>query len=84
MFVPVNQDHSPGSINAFGGPGATVGINAFGPGGDGNGAGGSIDGRKAALPLEFKNDKQSGDAGSGHAPITQSVKDAALYSQLQS
>ncbi|KAJ1719413.1 hypothetical protein LPJ61_006310, partial [Coemansia biformis] len=23
MFVPVNQDHSPGSINAFGGPGAT-------------------------------------------------------------
>ncbi|KAI9504404.1 hypothetical protein BX070DRAFT_222114, partial [Coemansia spiralis] len=27
MFVPVNQDYSSGSINAFGGAGSTVGIN---------------------------------------------------------
>ncbi|KAJ2174962.1 hypothetical protein IWW41_001588, partial [Coemansia sp. RSA 2522] len=30
MFVPVNQDYSNGSINAFGGAGSTMGINAPG------------------------------------------------------
>ncbi|KAJ2825065.1 hypothetical protein IWW50_003029, partial [Coemansia erecta] len=28
MFVPVNQDYSNGSINAFGGAGSTLGINS--------------------------------------------------------
>ncbi|KAJ2910955.1 hypothetical protein GGI21_000341 [Coemansia aciculifera] len=31
LFVPVNQDYSNGSINAFGGAGSTLGINAFAP-----------------------------------------------------
>ncbi|KAJ2690572.1 hypothetical protein IWW39_000666 [Coemansia spiralis] len=30
LFVPVNQDYSNGSINAFGGAGSTLGINAYG------------------------------------------------------
>ncbi|KAI8321530.1 hypothetical protein GQ54DRAFT_297942 [Martensiomyces pterosporus] len=32
LFVPVNQDYSNGSINAFGGAGSTLGINAVAPG----------------------------------------------------
>ncbi|KAJ2504800.1 hypothetical protein IWW47_002354, partial [Coemansia sp. RSA 2052] len=32
LFVPVNQDYSNGSINAFGGAGSTLGINAYGQG----------------------------------------------------
>ncbi|KAJ2630232.1 hypothetical protein H4R22_002807 [Coemansia sp. RSA 1290] len=31
MFVPVNQDYSNGSINAFGGAGSTLGINTHDP-----------------------------------------------------
>ncbi|KAJ1841277.1 hypothetical protein LPJ70_004286 [Coemansia sp. RSA 2708] len=36
LFVPVNQDYSNGSINAFGGAGATVGVNAYSSGDDAN------------------------------------------------
>ncbi|KAJ2825799.1 hypothetical protein FBU31_003606 [Coemansia sp. 'formosensis'] len=33
LFVPVNQDYSNGSINAFGGAGSTLGINSYGAAG---------------------------------------------------
>ncbi|KAJ2139632.1 hypothetical protein IW139_000368 [Coemansia sp. RSA 353] len=80
MFVPVNQDYSNGSINAFGGAGATVGINAYAPG-DGPGkSNASLEDRKAALPIKFPNDKQPEHFSS--SPISSSVKDAAIFSQI--
>ncbi|KAJ2877696.1 hypothetical protein FB639_003651 [Coemansia asiatica] len=77
LFVPVNQDYSSGSINAFGGAGATVGINTYG-GSDNPDA--SVDDRKAALPFKFKDEKQPAHTSSG--PIHQSVKDSVIFSQL--
>ncbi|KAJ1902110.1 hypothetical protein LPJ66_000285 [Kickxella alabastrina] len=79
MFVPINQDYSSGSINAFGGAGATVGINTYG-GGSGSAADASIEERKAALPIKFKGEKEPEYAGS--SPIHPGVKDAAIFSQL--
>ncbi|KAJ2724122.1 hypothetical protein GGI07_002157 [Coemansia sp. Benny D115] len=79
LFVPVNQDYSNGSINAFGGAGATVGINTY-DGGSGAAGESSLEDRKAALPIKFKNDKKPAYAGS--SPIHDSVKDSVIYSQL--
>ncbi|KAJ2326799.1 hypothetical protein GGH92_010177, partial [Coemansia sp. RSA 2673] len=88
MFVPVNQDYSNGSINAFGGAGATVGLNTFAPGAGGSSGGnnnndGNVDltpdDRLAATQLRLRDNK----AGhSGSSAIHGAVKDSALYSQL--
>ncbi|KAJ2358671.1 hypothetical protein IWW50_001078 [Coemansia erecta] len=75
MFVPVNQDYSNGSINAFGGAGSTVGINAYPPG---EGGSSSLEDRKARLPVKFPGDKQPEKA----SVVSSSVKDAAIYSQI--
>ncbi|KAJ2793623.1 hypothetical protein H4R21_005820 [Coemansia helicoidea] len=74
MFVPVSQDYSPGAINAFGGPGATVGINAIAPAGSDGGAASPAAGRRAG--------KQPEDHPAGLPSISQGVKDAALFAQL--
>ncbi|KAJ2710563.1 hypothetical protein H4R19_003686 [Coemansia spiralis] len=66
LFVPVNQDYSPGAINAFGGPGATVGINAITPGAEGS----------------RRSDKLPEDRPAMTSTISHGVKDAALYAQL--
>ncbi|KAJ2784232.1 hypothetical protein H4R18_001220 [Coemansia javaensis] len=71
LFVPVNQDYSPGSINAFGGAGSTLGINTnvcssqpLAP-----------SGRPAASSSTAAPEPTSG-------PLAQPVKDSALYGQL--
>ncbi|KAJ2786915.1 hypothetical protein GGI15_001128 [Coemansia interrupta] len=80
LFVPVNQDYSNGTINAFGGAGATVGVNTYGGSGPDNGET-SLEDRKAALPFRFKDEKRP--AGySESSPIHSSVKDSVIYSQL--
>ncbi|KAJ2452190.1 hypothetical protein EV183_003117 [Coemansia sp. RSA 2336] len=80
MFVPVNQDYSNGSINAFGGPGSTVGVNTFTPGDAAGKDAATLEERKAALPIKFKGDKQPEHASS--SPIHSSVKDAAIHAQI--
>ncbi|KAJ2598469.1 hypothetical protein H4R99_004089 [Coemansia sp. RSA 1722] len=77
LFVPVNQDYSNGTINAFGGAGATVGINTYG-GSDNPDA--SADARRAGVSARFNGEKQP--AYSGSSPIHDSVKDSVIYSQL--
>ncbi|KAJ2879023.1 hypothetical protein IWW38_006197, partial [Coemansia aciculifera] len=87
MFVPVNQDYSNGSINAFGGAGATVGVNAYGSGGAPEGSGESAahveqsaDDRRSAVQFQLKDGSKPGYSGS--SPIHSSVKDSAIYSQI--
>ncbi|KAJ2780244.1 hypothetical protein H4R18_003556 [Coemansia javaensis] len=63
LFVPVSQDNAVGSISAFGGPGATIGINAGDP--------------------AASADAKSGKRPAASIPVDQSVRDAALYSQLE-
>ncbi|KAJ1812015.1 hypothetical protein LPJ60_006636 [Coemansia sp. RSA 2675] len=86
LFVPVNQDYSNGSINAFGGAGATVGVNTYGSGGP-SGTGESVahveqsaDDRRSAVQFKLKDGSQPGYSES--SPIHKSVKDSALYSQI--
>ncbi|KAJ2018045.1 hypothetical protein GGI03_005924 [Coemansia sp. RSA 2337] len=86
LFVPVNQDYSNGSINAFGGAGATVGVNAYGSGGA-PGTSESVahveqsaDDRRSAVQFQLKDGSKPGYSES--SPIHSSVKDAALYSQI--
>ncbi|KAJ1948974.1 hypothetical protein FBU59_001351 [Linderina macrospora] len=70
LFVPVNQDYSNGSINAFGGAGSTLGINAVVPGQSANG-------------LVTQNAFPQTSPGTQHGnPISQPVKDSVVYSQL--
>ncbi|KAJ1962630.1 hypothetical protein GGI12_002535 [Dipsacomyces acuminosporus] len=85
LFVPVNQDYSNGSINAFGGAGSTLGINAISPPHP-QGAGG---GEHVRTNITTQNSLHVGSSpppphhvpGSGN-PISQSVKDSVIYSQL--
>ncbi|KAJ2513277.1 hypothetical protein H4217_006426, partial [Coemansia sp. RSA 1939] len=83
MFVPVNQDYSSGSINAFGGAGSTVGIN-MDPS--------SIAGKGKDVDAKDNNYLSPGSAATtgglglpgyvGANPVHNSVKDAALLSQI--
>ncbi|KAJ2535237.1 hypothetical protein EV175_006939, partial [Coemansia sp. RSA 1933] len=78
MFVPVNQDYSNGSINAFGGAGSTVGVN--------------IDPSSRADKGKTADTKDShlfpASAGlglpgySGSVPLHPSVKEAATFAQI--
>ncbi|ORX74368.1 hypothetical protein DL89DRAFT_264263 [Linderina pennispora] len=68
MFVPVNQDYSSGTINAFGGAGATVGINTYKSGNDNPG-------EHTSVVADISNSKN------GSNPKSNSL-DAAIYSQL--
>ncbi|KAJ2744386.1 hypothetical protein GGI20_003018 [Coemansia sp. BCRC 34301] len=86
LFVPVNQDYSNGSINAFGGAGATVGVNAYGSGGAPGSSESaahveqSADDRRSAVQFQLKDGSKPGYSGS--SPIHSSVKESALYSQI--
>ncbi|KAJ2392664.1 hypothetical protein GGI23_005174 [Coemansia sp. RSA 2559] len=80
MFVPVNQDYSNGSINAFGGAGSTVGIN-MDPSSPSAGKGKDVDSKdnKYLSP----DSAGSGLPGySGAIPLHSSVKDAATFAQI--
>ncbi|KAI8319759.1 hypothetical protein GQ54DRAFT_292382 [Martensiomyces pterosporus] len=80
MFVPINQDYSSGSINAFGGAGATVGVNTY-PSGDGNsGEPAAEDKKRTVITVEKGRDEKSG--GGSNSLLHDSVKDAAVYAQL--
>ncbi|KAJ2657019.1 hypothetical protein IWW48_004733 [Coemansia sp. RSA 1200] len=95
MFVPVNQDYSSGSINAFGGAGSTLGITTTGVSHN----------PQPTLPMpsqqqhlyptampvphQYENAQPLPDIsspntannGSG-SPISQAVKDSVIFSQL--
>ncbi|KAJ1958004.1 hypothetical protein EC988_000537 [Linderina pennispora] len=74
MFVPVNQDYSSGTINAFGGAGATVGINTYKSGNDNPG-------EHTSVVADSSNSK-NGSNPKSNSLVHESVKDAAIYSQL--
>ncbi|KAJ1667551.1 hypothetical protein IW140_002131 [Coemansia sp. RSA 1813] len=97
LFVPVNQDYSNGSINAFGGAGSTLGINTTMPPQQGQ--------QQPMLhphsfpttmpiPHQYENSQLISDNqdnqptttsatnNSSGMPISQAVKDAVIYSQL--
>ncbi|KAJ1964981.1 hypothetical protein GGI12_001071 [Dipsacomyces acuminosporus] len=84
MFVPVNQDYSSGTINAFGGAGSTVGINTY-PGNAGKTeASSSKDAKHAVIAVDKSDDAKpaSGNGGGNSSALHSSVRDAAIYSQL--
>ncbi|KAJ1728181.1 hypothetical protein LPJ61_004174 [Coemansia biformis] len=83
LFVPVNQDYSTGSINAFGGAGSTLGINAALPGH--HPVATSVDpdtqtamGNSLSLPVPRPRELTQSHTN----PIAQPVKDSAVFTQL--
>ncbi|KAJ1788836.1 hypothetical protein LPJ59_005462, partial [Coemansia sp. RSA 2399] len=80
MFVPVNQDYSSGSINAFGGAGSTVGVN-MDPSSSSAGKGKGADSKdNQYLSADSANSGLPGYSGS--IPLHSSVKDAATFAQI--
>ncbi|KAJ1667533.1 hypothetical protein IW140_002114 [Coemansia sp. RSA 1813] len=82
MFVPVNQDYSNGSINAFGGAGSTVGINMDPSSSPAAGKGKDVD----AKDNRYLSPDSTGSGGlpgyTGAIPLHSSVKDAATFAQI--
>ncbi|KAJ2549397.1 hypothetical protein EV175_004466 [Coemansia sp. RSA 1933] len=96
MFVPVNQDYSNGSINAFGGAGSTLGINTTMPQQPVHGQQSMLHPHSfptsmpiphqyenaQALPDQQDNRPSATTATTSSNPISQAVKDTLIYSQL--
>ncbi|PIA18516.1 hypothetical protein COEREDRAFT_79577 [Coemansia reversa NRRL 1564] len=82
LFVPVNQDYSNGSINAFGGAGSTLGINTAPPQNSQTNNNANLN-SSSLIGNSYANnsDNRQATPGSGN-PITQPVKDSVIYSQL--
>ncbi|KAJ2808556.1 hypothetical protein H4R20_000816 [Coemansia guatemalensis] len=83
LFVPVNQDYSNGSINAFGGAGSTLGINTVVPAQNPQGSNDGNLNVPAVTSNAYVNNSGNPTVvpGSGN-PIAQPVKDSVIYSQL--
>ncbi|KAJ2522207.1 hypothetical protein H4217_000898 [Coemansia sp. RSA 1939] len=93
MFVPVNQDYSSGSINAFGGAGSTLGITTTGVSHNPQPALPMPSQHpyptampvphqyESAQPMPDTNSPNTANNGSG-SPISQAVKDSVIFSRL--
>ncbi|KAJ2862973.1 hypothetical protein GGI22_002069 [Coemansia erecta] len=92
MFVPVNQDYSSGSINAFGGAGSTLGINTTMPPPQQGMLHPHSFPTSMPVPQQYENAQLIPTSSQGSVPATtnsgdgipvsQAVKDSVIYSQL--